>query len=161
MDKKDVATLYKQYAEMVYSVSLRGTRCRQAAEDVRQQVFMNIFKSLEKFRNECQFKTWIYQITLNECYQFRLKAWRENRKTQAFLESWTEAKDEAGKWEHKDLVGRILDLADPATQDALEMIYEMDMTHEEIARAFGVSRVTVTKRLNKFRATAVAAFREG
>jgi RNA polymerase sigma-70 factor, ECF subfamily len=161
MNTVDVTYLYKKYSSMVENVSFRGTHSREAAEDVRQQVFMNIFKSVDGFRNECQLKTWIYQITLNECYHYRLRNWRETRKVTAFVENVCEATDEVGHWDDKMLVQRLLDLADSETQKAMVMMYTKEMTQEQIAKALGVSRVTVINRLDKFRAVAVAAMGVG
>lgn len=146
-----MSELYRDFARMVYKISLKGTQNHEAAEDVSQQVFMNIFRSLEGFRRDCKLKTWIHQITLNECHQYRLKHWRENRKIQAYLDERPEGREEEGDWCDRLLVGRILDMADPQTRKALEMIYEKGLTHEQIAEAFGVSRIAVTKRVERFR----------
>ncbi len=155
------ADLYKKHGQMVYNASLKGTQSKQAAEDVSQQVFMNVFRHLEGFRNQCQMKTWVYRITLNECYQYRERNRRENRKVQAFLADHPEGKDEAKDWDDKILVGRVLDLADTQTQKMLEMMFYKDLTHEQTAASFGVSRVTITKRLEKFRNSTVAVLGSG
>lgn len=160
MRAMSVAELYRQYAGMVYSVSLKGMRDRQAAEDVSQQVFMNVFRSLDGFRNQCQLKTWIYQITLNECYQHRLKEKRERRKVEAFVGSAPRSRDDAPHWDDRILVRRVLKLADPKTRKALDLIYREGLTHAQIADACRTSRVTVTKRLNRFRAAVATTFPE-
>lgn len=151
--------LYREYAAMVYNLGLRRTQSKEAAEDVRQQVFMNVFRNLDRFRRDCRLGTWIYQITLNECYHHNRREYREGRKIRAFLdESGPEGgKDEPKEWENRLVAGKILDLADPETLKALEMIHTMGLTHEEVAQAFGLSRVTITKRMERFKVRAAKA----
>lgn len=160
MNRYNVAEIYKEYSGIVENISIKGTHNWEAAEDVKQQVFMKVFESLDSFRNECQLKTWIYRITLNECFHYRLKNWREKRKIEAFLENSSEANDEVGRWDDKILVRRILDLADTETKQSLKLMYVKGLTQEQVAKAQGISRVTVTKRLDKFRKVAVAALGE-
>jgi RNA polymerase sigma-70 factor (ECF subfamily) len=159
MEKLNVEDLHRKYSAMVYSIGLKGTRNRQAAEDVRQQVFVSVFKSLGKFRHQCQLKTWIHQIALNECYQYRLKEWREYRKINAYLASRSEAQDEESDWDNRLLVEKVLGLADPETLRILEITYTRDLPQGQIAKAVGVSRITVAKRLSRFREIAGAALR--
>jgi RNA polymerase sigma-70 factor (ECF subfamily) len=42
---------------------------RDKANDLAQEVFMNIWNALEGFRSESSYKTWIYRITVNTCLQ--------------------------------------------------------------------------------------------
>ncbi|TAK53968.1 MAG: RNA polymerase sigma factor, partial [Bacteroidetes bacterium] len=43
------------------------------AEDLSQDVFLKAYRSLDKFRGESKFGTWLYRITVNTCYDHRSK----------------------------------------------------------------------------------------
>lgn len=58
--------LVEPYAPRVYSVLLRMTTDRAAAEDLLQDALLQAYRSLERFRGECSFYTWIYRIAVNK-----------------------------------------------------------------------------------------------
>src|SRR5262249_21866153 len=39
----------------------------EEAEDVSQEVFVTVFKSIDTFRGDCKFSTWLYRIAANHC----------------------------------------------------------------------------------------------
>src|SRR5207247_7446602 len=49
----------------VYTQALRLVRDRQDAEDVAQEAYVRVFRSLAGFRGEAQFETWLYRIVAN------------------------------------------------------------------------------------------------
>ncbi|MHC1719787.1 MAG: RNA polymerase sigma factor [Clostridiaceae bacterium] len=61
---------YKKLFGMVY----RMTESVQDTEDVLQNVFINAYKNINKFRGDSKLSTWLYRITMNECYSY-LKSW--------------------------------------------------------------------------------------
>lgn len=59
-------TLVEPYAPRVYSVVLRMTGDRAAAEDLLQDALLQAYRSLDRFRGDCSFYTWIYRIAVNK-----------------------------------------------------------------------------------------------
>lgn len=57
--------LYRDNQPLVYRLALTLTCNAHDAEEITQEVFFRAFRSLESFREECAFSTWIYRITLN------------------------------------------------------------------------------------------------
>src|SRR5690554_2327775 len=53
------------YQHKVFNICFRMVNDRQEAEDVAQEVFIAIFKSIEGFRGDSSFSTWIYRIAIN------------------------------------------------------------------------------------------------
>lgn len=66
-DRTAFGELVHRYEGMVYSAARRMLRTREDAEDAAQEVFLNVFRSIPYFREECTVKTWIYRIAVNEC----------------------------------------------------------------------------------------------
>ena len=64
--------LVDQYKDLVFTLALRMLKNREEAEEVSQDTFIKIFKSLKKFKGDSKFSTWIYKVTYNTCLD-RLK----------------------------------------------------------------------------------------
>lgn len=64
--------LVDRYKDLVYSLSLRMLKNREEAEEVSQDTFVKVFKSLPRFKGDSKFSTWIYKIAYNTCLD-RLK----------------------------------------------------------------------------------------
>lgn len=64
--------LVDRYKDLVYSLSLRMLKNREEAEEVSQDTFIKVFKSLPRFKGDSKFSTWIYRIAYNTCLD-RLK----------------------------------------------------------------------------------------
>lgn len=58
-------SLVRRCAEQIYNLSFRLTGNPANAEDLAQDAFINAFKNISKFREECSFSSWVYRITLN------------------------------------------------------------------------------------------------
>lgn len=65
-------TLVDRYKEMVFSLGLRMMKNREEAEEVAQDTFIKVFKSLSQFKGDSKFSTWVYKVTYNTCLD-RLK----------------------------------------------------------------------------------------
>ena len=57
-----VVTLYQH---KVFSVVFRMIGDRQEAEDISQEVFISVFRSIDRFRGDSQFSTWLFRIAVN------------------------------------------------------------------------------------------------
>lgn len=71
--------LYEQYARQVYNLALQYVQNVNDAEEITQDVFLSVHKSLDKFRNEANHNTWIYRITINKSLDF-LKAKKRKKR---------------------------------------------------------------------------------
>jgi len=57
--------LYKAHCRRVYSLCLRMIKNPDEAEDLTQQVFMQLFRKISTFRGESGFSTWLHRVTVN------------------------------------------------------------------------------------------------
>jgi RNA polymerase sigma-70 factor, ECF subfamily len=62
-----------RYQTKVYSIIYGILRNRNDAEDIAQQVFTKVFFSIGRFDSRSALLTWIYKITVNECYDYLRK----------------------------------------------------------------------------------------
>lgn len=64
-DEEAFATLYQLHKKRVYSVCLQMTKDVADAEDLTQEAFMQVFRSVNSFRGDSAFSTWLYRIAVN------------------------------------------------------------------------------------------------
>lgn len=57
--------LYNENRSRVYALALRMCGNEQDALDVSQEAFLKAYRSLESFRGDCAFSTWLYRLTAN------------------------------------------------------------------------------------------------
>lgn len=67
-DTRAFEVLVTQHSHYVYNVALRLLNDPQEAEDMAQEVFVRAWRSLPTFRGQAQFRTWLYRIVTNVCY---------------------------------------------------------------------------------------------
>lgn len=61
-DKQSYEILYKKYYRVLYGIALRYSRTTFEAEDIIQESFIKIFKSIQSFNNQGSFEGWIKRI---------------------------------------------------------------------------------------------------
>jgi RNA polymerase sigma-70 factor, ECF subfamily len=66
-DERAFRELIQGHRDRVYNITFRMLGNRAEAEDVAQEVFITVFKTIETFREESKFSTWLYRVTVNHC----------------------------------------------------------------------------------------------
>ncbi|MDB4285994.1 RNA polymerase sigma factor [bacterium] len=88
-------TVFKELVEMhkdrVYNTCCGFVSHGVDAEDIAQEVFIEVFRSLKKYKGDSKLSTWIYRIAVNKCLDHIRK--RKRKKRFAFLQSLSGDKD--------------------------------------------------------------------
>src|SRR6266850_7376865 len=66
-DERAFRELIEAHRDRVYNITFRMLGNRAEAEDVAQEVFITVFKTIETFREESKFSTWLFRVTVNHC----------------------------------------------------------------------------------------------
>ena len=66
-DSISFGVIVERYQNMVFTLALKMLKHREESEEVSQDTFIKIYKSLSKFNGESKFSTWIYRIAYNTC----------------------------------------------------------------------------------------------
>ncbi|MGE0872770.1 MAG: RNA polymerase sigma factor [Kofleriaceae bacterium] len=66
-DERAFCELLEAHRDRVFNITFRMLNNRAEAEDVAQEVFITVFKTIETFREESKFSTWLYRVTVNHC----------------------------------------------------------------------------------------------
>jgi len=77
--------LIDEFQQKVFHTCLSFVPNREDAEDIAQEVFLEVFKSIHKFKGDSKLSTWIYKITTNKCLEFIRK--KSAKKRFAFMQS--------------------------------------------------------------------------
>jgi RNA polymerase sigma-70 factor (ECF subfamily) len=63
--------LVERHRAMVYRVAYQFAGTHQDAEDIAQDVFLKVYRSLDRFRYDAQLTSWLYRIVMNACIDHR------------------------------------------------------------------------------------------
>ena len=66
-DERAFRELIHAHRDRVFNITYRMLGNRAEAEDVAQEVFISVFKTIDSFREESKFSTWLYRVTVNHC----------------------------------------------------------------------------------------------
>src|SRR5579864_9459320 len=67
-DKEAFEELVRRHQRRVFAVAGGILRRREDVEDIAQQVFVKAYFSIKRFDQRAAFSTWLYKITVNECW---------------------------------------------------------------------------------------------
>ncbi len=129
-DAEAFAALVAEHQQFVYNLALRTVGNAQEAEDIAQEAFVRAWLALPNFRGQSQFRTWLYRIVNNLCY---------NRLPRLRRELAAAGEEEAGELPDESSVG-----VDPAS--GLEADERRAFLHREIEALPESYRLLVTLR---------------
>jgi RNA polymerase sigma-70 factor (ECF subfamily) len=66
-DERAFRELLETHRDRVYNICYRMLGNRHESEDVAQEVFITVFKTIDTFREEAKFSTWLYRVAVNQC----------------------------------------------------------------------------------------------
>src|SRR5215467_16099065 len=81
--ERSLRELIESHRDRVFNITYRMLGHRAEAEDVAQEVFITVFKTIDSFREEAKFSTWLYRIAVNHCKnRIKYLARRHERQTE-------------------------------------------------------------------------------
>ena len=156
-DSNAFSVLVDRYKDLVFTLSLKMLKNREEAEEVAQDTFIKVFKSLSKFKGDSKFSTWIYKVTYNSCLD-RLK---KNKKHQlkVAIDEYTEhqvktidnALENMVEEERQQAIKGCLELLPPDDSFLLTLYYFEEQSLDEIAKVVGLTANNVKVKLFRSR----------
>jgi len=165
-DTSSFAVLVDRYKDLVYTLSFRMLKSKEEAEEVSQDVFLKVFKSLSKFKGESKFSSWIYRITYNTCLDKIRKQKRDpivvtiDEFTEHQVNTIDNALDKLIEKEHKQLIQDCLQLLPSDVGFLLTLYYFEEQSIEEISKIIGISTANVKVKLFRSRKKLASILRE-
>jgi RNA polymerase sigma-70 factor (ECF subfamily) len=145
--------LFETHKDRVYSIALRYSGDRAAAMDIAQDTFLKLLSSIQDFRAEASFESWLYRIVVNRCLDHQRRA----RRLIPFLGSLLEAVSAPSEGALQKLlraevetdVQRVVGKLPPEQRIVVVLRYTEGLAYDDIAAILGCSAGTVASRLNR------------
>jgi len=165
-DLEAFKAIYDYYSGFVYNISIGMTRKKEDAEEIAQDVFLKVYRSLKSFEFNASLKTWIYRITVNTAINYCKKKTREINMVFPYedIEMLPVAEDR-GKNEindeyNKALVRSFLDMLNPDQRACIILRNIEGLSYQEIAKTLNVNINTVRTRLKRARERIMNIYRK-
>jgi RNA polymerase sigma-70 factor (ECF subfamily) len=153
----DFAVLVNKYKDMVYTLAYRIVGNREDAEELAQDVFVKVHRSLKDFRGKSKFSTWLYSIAYNTSISKVRKKQIEsvslnnhNNKSFDIIDSSYEEQYNFDKVP-VELLKQALDELNPVDKTILTLYYQDDKPVKEISKVTGITESNVKVRLHRSR----------
>jgi RNA polymerase sigma-70 factor, ECF subfamily len=167
-DERAFNELVEAYEQRVFRLVHRMLGRRDEAEDMAQEVFVQVFKAVGTFRGESKISTWIYRIAVNLCKNRIKYLSRRHEGSQQELEPIAEraplsqAKGvtfgDVARPDHmvegfqlELIVKRCIGEIEPDFREVLVLRDVEDLSYEEIAEITGLADGTVKSRIHRAR----------
>lgn len=148
--------LYSRHSRRVYSLCLRMTANTAEAEDLAQEVFIQLYRKAGSFRGESAFTTWLHRLTVNQVLMhFRRRGVRmeqvtEDGESPQQIVAGTEDPSQMPVVDRIALDKAVSQL--PPGYRAVFVLHDVEgHEHEEVARLLGCSVGTSKSQLHKAR----------
>jgi RNA polymerase sigma-70 factor (ECF subfamily) len=146
-------SLMRQYERMVLVTAIRLLGNLEDAKDASQEVFLRLYRNLEKVESENNYSAWLYRVTVNVCYDMGRK-----RKVSVPMEDVAEPADSAEN-PQESVTGaerqRVLRMSLRALSEkerAAVVLRDLEgLATDEVARILGSSEATVRSQISKAR----------
>ena len=155
-DQQAFTPLVRRYQGMIFSLIRRIVENAEDAEDITQEVFVKIFQSIHRFREESDFSTWIYRIAYNTAISELRKRRHDclsldEHVTGAEEEELAVAEESATKEEQLRLLEDLLTRLPAADALLITMYYLDEKSIREISRITGLSESNIKVKLHRIR----------
>ena len=154
--------LLRKYFTRIFNFSYRNLGSRESAEDIAQETFIRVNRSLASYRPESKFQTWLYVIARNLCLNElrknkhkmfsldRLMSSRDDEMPQQFAD--TTMVNPAQELMNKETLALVMQVIDslPENQKTAVLLQRFEgFSYEDIAQTMGCSVSAVKSLLNR------------
>lgn len=165
--------LIRRHQQRVFAVAGGILHRREDVEDIAQQVFVKAYFSIKRFDQRAAFSTWLYKITVNECWDLLRKkkvrplvyesdlSEEQARQALAACEASPNTPDVSERLEARQRVENLLEGLDERDRMMLILKEVEGFSIEEIAEMLDLNANTVKVRLFRARRRIVSRAREG
>lgn len=152
-------TLFLKYQEYVYHIIYGIVGSGEESRDLTQEVFLQVYRSLPKFRQNSRFATWLYRIAVNRAVDAArgAKRWRflplldEPGMSERPADPDLEPEKVVARGQEREAVQKVLMRCPVSHRQVLALRYYQELSLEEIAEVLGCTSAAAKVRLYRAR----------
>lgn len=151
MNEKEFTQLIRQHSGIINKVSYFYATEQMPFDDLRQEIYINIWQALPQYRGDSKVSTWIYRVAVNSALM-AIRSSRPRIKTVTFdlvLPDISSELDDAQRENLQTLYALINRLED--IEKAIILLWLDELPYEEIARTLGLKRNTVATKIHRIK----------
>lgn len=150
--------IVRRYRRRVFGVAYKFTGKYEEAEDLAQEIFLRVFRSLDRFDREADLGTWLYSVSRNHCID-RYRSGRREREAlvdrATSLEDFASARFDPHRLlearDNRQLLSRALQALPVKLREAVVLRDIHGFTYQEIVYRLELPEGTVKSRINRGR----------
>jgi RNA polymerase sigma-70 factor (ECF subfamily) len=151
----NIGDLYERHRHKVYAICLRMTGNKSEAEDLTQEIFIELLRKVGSFRGECRFSSWLYRFTTNHVLMYFRRVTRRIDKfpylDDEFHETHKLAVSFGPQFVDRIAIEAAVNKLSTGTRKVFLKFDVEGYNHEEIAGIFGCSVGNSKSQLHKAR----------
>lgn len=148
-DKSLFDSLHQQFQPMVFQMCLGFVKGDEdSAKDLSQDIFINIWNALPKFRGASSYKTWIYRITVNTCLKHI--STKNNKNNLSIDQVSIPQEPENNQQERHDKLYWAIGHLDEIDRLIIMMVLE-ETSYDEISSVMGISATNLRVKIHRIK----------
>lgn len=156
-DSSAFQALVERHRSMVYRVAYQFAGNHHDAEDIAQEVFIKVYRSLDRFRQDAQLTSWMYRIVMNACIDHRRRqrpavAAPFGEEAEQKMLNTPEDRPDPEERAYAGELGQVLESEIGRLPNGQRVVFVMrhhqGMKLSEIAEALGLAEGTVKRQLH-------------
>jgi RNA polymerase sigma-70 factor (ECF subfamily) len=160
-------TIVRLHRRKVFNIAYKFVGRHDQAEDLTQDVFLKLYKSLETFDRRANFQTWLVSVSRNLCIDHYRSVRKEREVVNRDIDPSEltpaspdrSAQAELEQRDRVHLLRRALDKLPPSLRTAVMMRDIQEMSYHEIAERLSLPEGTVKSRINRGRSELARQYR--
>ncbi|WP_317127933.1 RNA polymerase sigma factor [Hyunsoonleella flava] len=156
-DVQAFSILVDRYKNLVFTLALRMLKHREDAEEISQDVFIKVYKSLYKFKGDSKLSTWIYKVTYNSCLDAIKRQKRKHQevnidKYDAYdIEVIDDALEKLVQIDRENAIKTCIEALASEDSFILTLYYYGELSLEEISKITGLKANNIKVKLHRAR----------
>jgi RNA polymerase sigma-70 factor, ECF subfamily len=149
--------IYKRYSSRLFSIAYRMTGSAADAEDLLQDIFLQVYRRLDSYRGEAAFGTWVHRLAVNACLDYlRSKQGRRQRATDSLDDGEFDEPVAPGTWRADAALNRLeleraVEQLPPSYKRAFLLHDVEGLEHHEVGEMLGIAVGTSKSLVHKAR----------
>lgn len=147
--EQEFSQLVRNHKSTIYTVCYMFSKDEDEVADLFQDILINLWNGLEKFRGECSINSWVYKVSLNTCLSAERKKKKMGSKVELSMDINLYQDNDADTKQIQQLYKRINRLG--LVDRAIVLLWLDNISYDEIGEIVGISTKNVSVKLVRIR----------